>query len=354
MKDLVLIVDDIEINRMILREILQDDYEILEAGDGPAALDILARAPDLPQAVLLDIMMPGMDGFAVLQKIKADERTAGIPVLFITAADAEANESRGLKEGAVDYISKPFNADVVKARVDNQIQLMRYRTDLEDMVRKKADELTRTNEAMLETLATIIEYRSLESGTHVRRTSELTALLTGALIRRGKYADELEELNWRSMVKAVSLHDVGKVGIPDSILLKNGPLSAEEFEVVKGHTVIGAEIIESIARDISDDAMYLRHCKDICRHHHERWDGRGYPDGLREEGIPLPARIVSVIDVYDALVNKRCYKPAFSHEQAIDMIREGSGTQFDPDIVAAVDDVADAFRRLEQAMADPD
>lgn len=353
MKDKVLIVDDVDINRMILREILLNDYDILEAGSGPEAIGILFGPQNLPDAVLLDIMMPDMDGFEVLERIKANPLTAAIPVLFITAADADTNETRGLKEGAVDYISKPFNPDVVKARVDNQIQLMHYRTDLEAMVRRKTDELTHTHETLLEALATIIEYRSLESGEHVRRTSDLSRLVVEALLERPRYRGELERLNYSSLIKAVSLHDIGKIGIPDSILLKNGPLTKEEFEVVKGHTVIGAEIIGTIARDISDEGMYLRHCKDICRAHHERWDGRGYPDGLAGEKIPLSARIVTIIDVYDALVNKRCYKPAFSHQQALDMLKEGAGSQFDPGILEVLDGIADKFRRLEESLADP-
>lgn len=354
MRDSILIVDDIEINRIILREILLEDYDILEACDGPSALKVLFNAPILPQAVLLDIMMPGMDGFEVLRQIKKENRTQNIPVLFITAADAQSNESRGLKEGAVDYISKPFNPDVVKARVDNLIQLMRYRNNLEEMVKQKADELTRMHETVLETLATIIEYRSLESGTHVRRSSELTRLLVEELLQHPAYGPQLREQGYASMIKAVSLHDVGKVGIPDSILLKNGPLTAEEFEVIKEHTLIGASIIDSIAANVSDDAHYLAHCKDICRSHHERWDGKGYPDGLAGEQIPLSARLVSVIDVYDALVNKRCYKPAYTHREAMELIRQGAGTQFDPQIVRAMEAVEERFRCLELEMADPD
>lgn len=354
MKDRVLIVDDIQINRMILQEILAGEYIVLEAPDGPGALEILFGAEEKPQAVLLDIMMPGMDGFEVLKKIKENPVTGKIPVLFITAADADTNESRGLEEGAVDYISKPFNPDVVRVRLGNQIQLSRYRTDLEEMVKHKAAQLAHTHETMLETLATIIEYRSLESGAHVRRTCELTRILIGALLRQPEYGDQLRSLNYSSLIKAVSLHDVGKVGIPDSVLLKNGPLTSEEFEIIKSHTVIGANIIESIARDLTDEAQYLRHCRDICRHHHERWDGRGYPDGLKGEQIPLSARMVSVIDVYDALVNKRCYKPAFSHDQALSMLRQGAGTQFDPGIVAAIEGVEREFCALEMEMADPD
>lgn len=352
MRDLVLIVDDIEINRIILSEILSNDYDIEQVEDGVKAIDFLFNTPRLPQAVLLDIMMPGMNGFEVLELIKSNMNTAKIPVLFITAADANENESKGLKEGAVDYIPKPFNADVVKARVDNHIKLMRYQTNLEFMVEVKSRELLETHEHILETLATIIEYRSLESGTHIRRSCELTKILINEMLQIPKFNRVLIKENYLSLIKAVSLHDVGKVGIPDKILLKPGRLTEEEFEVIKTHTVIGFNIIETIAENSNDDAMYLRHCRDICRSHHERWDGKGYPDGLGGDDIPVSARVASIVDVYDALVNKRCYKPAFTHEQAMGMLEEGSGTQFDPEIFGALKKVEDKFKDLQALMAD--
>ncbi len=350
--DTILIVDDIEINRLILREILQSDYNILEAENGVEAVDILFNIGDVPQAVLLDIMMPGMDGFEVLQLIKSNPRTEKIPVLFITAADASTNESRGLMEGAADYISKPFNPDVVKVRVDSHIQLKRYRDGLETMLEKKTYELITLHERTLETLATIIEYRSLESGTHIRRSSELTRILVHAMLKSDKFAKQLLELQYKSIIKAVALHDIGKVGIPDSILLKPGPLTKEEFTVMQQHSTIGSKIIDSIAKNATDDAKYLMHCRHICQSHHERWDGRGYPEGLAGDKIPLSARILSVVDVYDALANKRCYKPAMTHEQALGIVTDGAGTQFDPDIVAILSDVSEKFRVLEAEMSD--
>lgn len=351
-RDLVLIVDDIDINRIILREILADDYDIEEAADGVSAIDFLYNAKRPPQAVLLDIMMPGMDGFEVLELIKSNPATAKIPVLFITAADASENESKGLKEGAVDYIPKPFNADVVKARVDNHVQLLHYQNDLEAMVEKKAAELLTTHERILETLATIIEYRNLESGTHIRRSCELTKILVGQMLLMPQYKTALVESNYESMIRAVSLHDIGKVGIPDSILLKPGRLTPEEFDVVKTHSMIGYNIIETIASSVNDERKYLRHCRDICRSHHERWDGTGYPDGLAKEAIPLSARIASLVDVYDALVNKRCYKPAYTHAEGMRMLEDSSGTQFDPGVVEAMKAVQEKFCALELEMGD--
>lgn len=354
MKDKVLIVDDVEINRVILRKILNIDYDIIEAAGGTEAIQRLLDEANKPQAVLLDIMMPDMDGFEILQIMKSNPLTERIPVLFITAADANINESRGLIAGAVDYISKPFNPDVVKARVDNHIQLARYHNQLEALVAIKTADITKIHEQLLETMATIIEYRNLESGTHIRRTSMLTEILLEQMLSKKKYRDTLLSLKYHSIIKAVALHDIGKVGIPDSILLKPGKLTAEEFEKVKLHSTIGGNIIDSIAKNTADDAMYLKHCSEICHYHHERWDGKGYPAGLMGEDIPLSARVLSVVDVYDALVNVRCYKSAFTHAEAISLLEEGAGTQFDPDIIEILLEVESDFAELEQKLCAQD
>ena len=341
-KEKVLVVDDMEMNRMILEAILSDDYEVVQAKDGLAAVDILYNALELPAIVLLDIMMPEMDGFEVLDLIKSNPRTAGIPVVFITAADIESTETRGLRAGAVDYISKPFNPEVVKARVDNHLELKRYRDNLEETVENKVLQLVRSKENMLETLATVIEYRNLESGHHVKRTSILSRKLVNRLFEIPYYARQLNELHHESLLKAVPIHDIGKIGVPDNILLKPGRLTPEEFEIIKTHTTIGSDIIDTLlTHDEADE--YLLHCRDICRHHHERFDGKGYPDGLSGEDIPLSARILSIVDVYDALVNSRVYKPAFPHEEAVRIIEQGSGTQFDPGLIEAFMDIHPTF-----------
>jgi putative two-component system response regulator len=344
-KDTVLIVDDVDMNRMILEAILSDDYEILQAEDGFAAIDILYNSVELPAIVLLDIMMPEMDGFEVLDLIKSNSRTADIPVVFITAADIESTETRGLRSGAVDYVSKPFNPEVVKARVDNHLELKRYRDNLEETVEAKVRQLVRSKENMLETLATVIEYRNLESGHHVRRTSLLSRKLVGRLFDLPYYARQLNEIHHESMLKAVPIHDIGKIGVPDNILLKPGRLTPEEFNIIKTHTTIGSDIIDTLLTDDEGDE-YLLHCRDICRHHHERFDGKGYPDGLAGENIPLSARILSIVDVYDALANSRVYKPALPHEETVRIIMEGSGTQFDPGIISAFMDINDSFPSL--------
>ena len=348
-KDLVLVVDDMDMNRMILESILCDDYDVLEAENGLAAIDLLYNAVELPAVVLLDIMMPEMDGFEVLDLIKSNTRTAGIPVVFITAADVESTETRGLRAGAVDYVSKPFNLDVVKARVDNHIELKRYRDNLEETVEKKVFQLVKSKENMLETLATVIEYRNLESGHHVKRTSILSRNLVNRLMDIPYYARQLNEIHPESMLKAIPIHDIGKIGVPDNVLLKPGRLTAEEFDIIKTHTTIGSDIIDTLlTKDEGDE--YLLHCRDICRHHHERFDGKGYPDGMLGENIPLSARILSIVDVYDALVNSRIYKPALPHNEAVQIIMNGISTQFDPGVAKAFYEINDSFFTLSQEL----
>jgi len=350
--NVILVVDDIEINRLILREILQDDYKIVEAANGGEAFRYLFEEDLSPTVVLLDIMMPEIDGFQVLERMKMDDKTKNIPVLFITAADSVETESRGLKAGAADYVTKPFNHDIVRARVDNHINLARYRHRLEQLVEKKAAEVTRTYEQTLEILATIIEYRNLESGAHIRRTTLLTEVLVAKMLDSDMFRDVLLSENVLSLIKASALHDIGKIGISDGILLKPRKLTPDEFDVIKTHTNIGSQIIDSIAATLPDNDMYLKYAKDICHYHHERWDGKGYPCGLAGEDIPISARIISIVDVYDALVSPRCYKGAYPHEVSLEIIFEGRGTQFDPNIVDILPDIAATFRSIEEAHRD--
>ncbi len=340
-KETVLVVDDVEMNRIILEDILENHYHIEHASNGIEAISCLFSAAVMPSIVLLDIMMPEMDGFEVLELMKNNPLTQKTPVIFITAADASTNESKGLSMGAVDYIPKPFDPEVVKVRVSNQIKLKNYSDKLERMVEDKVEELVKTKEKILETLANIIEYRNLESGHHVRRSSELTKLLVRHMVRKPVFEKQLADMDIDIISKAVQLHDVGKIASPDRILLKPGPLEKAEFEIIKSHSTVGSDIIRSLIE--CDDDLYLNYSYDICRHHHERWDGTGYPDKLRANDIPVAARILSVVDVYDALVSKRVYKLPFSHEQSMRIIVDGSGTQFDPEIVTALVELNEQF-----------
>jgi len=330
-----------------LRDILEEEYNVVEAEDGIQAIDYLFNAPQQPAIVLLDIMMPEMDGHEVLALMRDNPVTERVPVVFITAANATTHEVRGLQEGAQDYIAKPFNQEVVLARVRNLIELNLYRQDLEQQVQKRTDKLMRTRDNMLEAMANMIECRNLESGQHVKRTSLLTELMVQTMQARGMYADELDTENGRMIIKAVPTHDIGKIGIPDDILLKPGRLSSEEFDVIKTHAALGSDIIRNMLAD-DEDRAFFHHSYDICRHHHERWDGKGYPDNLAGSDIPLSARMLAIVDVYDALISPRVYKPAMSHEQARQIILDGSGTQFDPDLVAVFNDLEQEFEQVHE------
>ena len=345
-RDLILIVDDIETNRIVLEEILKDKYDTESAGSGNAAISLMASGNIRPSIVLLDIMMPEMDGYEVLEIMKKDSLTEHIPVIFITAADADSNETKGLGLGAVDYISKPFNPEIVMARVATHLRLYHYSERLEIMVQQKVDELMRSKEKMLETMANIIEYRNLESGGHVKRTKELTRILAKCLSDNPSLGREISAADVEIIARAAPLHDVGKISIPDEVLLKPGKLTTEEFEIMKTHTSLGGEMIKLMIFDNEDgeDNAYLLCCYDIALSHHERWDGKGYPNGITGNEIPLSARILSLVDVYDALVSERVYKAAVPHEKAVSIICEGAGTQFDEKVVEAFMIVQDKFK----------
>ena len=327
----ILVVDDVEVNGIILQEILSDTYDVQYAPGGMEAVSVLLNTAEKPDLVLLDIMMPDMDGFQVMTFMKSDITLYKIPVIFITATD---EEQRGLEVGAVDFITKPFDPNIIKLRVANHIELSLYRENLEELLEKKTQEILVQKEIFMEAMANLIEYRSLESGQHVKRTKELAHSLALQLLKNADYAEELLRMDYRQMVRAVPLHDIGKIAVPDYILLKPGKLTDKEFEIIKSHTTVGGSIIESLMKQDNQDE-YLNICYQICRYHHERWNGTGYPDGIKGEDIPLAARIVAIVDVYDALTNKRCYKEAFSHEKALEIIKEESGKHFDPAVAEA-------------------
>jgi putative two-component system response regulator len=343
----VLVVDDVEMNRLILEEILKDDYTILTADNGKNALEVLRKAEAPPKIILLDVFMPEMNGYQMLETMKADEAYKRIPVIFITTSDSE---SEALAAGAVDFISKPFLPEIVKLRVKNQVELKNYSDNLEQMVLEKTAEATSTLDNTLQAIANIIEYRNLESGSHVKRTQYFCkALIDYLLESNSPYAVELKKMEPDIIVKAMALHDVGKIGIPDKILLKPGKLDPDEYEIMKTHTTVGKNIIEEMMKAVVDkDSMYLRHCYDIAYSHHERFDGKGYPQGLKGTGIPLAARLAALSDVYDALVCARVYKAAMSYEEAIKIIEEGKGTQFDPVLTDTVVSIQDRFKAISQ------
>ncbi|MDR1636658.1 MAG: response regulator [Treponema sp.] len=341
----VLVVDDVDMNVMILGEILQDEYQVATANNGKEALEYLRKTDVLPKIVLLDVMMPEMTGREMFEIMKTDAAFKRIPVIFITAEND--SESELLAAGAVDFINKPFLPERVKLRVRNQVALKNYSDNLEQMVAEKTAEATATLDNALQGLANVIEHRDLESGEHVKRTQLFVkALMEYLLESNSVYAGELRKLDPDTIVKAMALHDVGKIAIPDRILLKPGRLDDEEFAIMKTHTIRGKEIIGELG-DVNS-SLYLRHCEDICYGHHERFDGKGYPRGLKGTHIPLSARIASLADVYDALVCARVYKSAIPYSEAINIIKEGRGTQFDPVLTDAVAAIQDKFREISQ------
>ncbi|MDR2186032.1 MAG: response regulator [Treponema sp.] len=343
-KPVVLVVDDVEMNTMILEEILKDSYTVVPAANGVEALDVLRGAEVFPKIILLDVFMPEMNGYQMLEIMKADEALKRIPVIFITTSDSE---SEALSAGAVDFINKPFLPEIVKLRVKNQIELKNYSDSLEEMVAEKTAEATAILDNALQGLANVIEHRDLESGSHVKRTQMYCRTLIEYLLESGSaYAAELRSLEPETIVKAMALHDVGKIAIPDKILLKPGKLDPDEFEIMKTHTTRGKEIVGELG-DVTN-SLYLRHCEDICYGHHERFDGKGYPRGIAGTGIPLAARIASLADVFDALVCARVYKAAFPYEEAIGIISAGGGTQFDPVLTAAVLAIQDTYKDISR------
>ena len=351
----VLVVDDVDVNVMILEEILSTDYNVLTAGNGKEALEVLGSAKILPKIILLDVQMPEMDGREMFEILKADESLKRIPVIFITAEND--SESELLAAGAVDFINKPFTPEIVKLRVKNQIELKNYSDSLEEMVAKKtAEVIKKTEEAnktldnALQGLANVIEHRDLESGEHVKRTQLYVGTLAKYLIKsRSCYSDELLKMQPEIIVKSMALHDVGKIAIPDRILLKPGRLDPEEYEIMKTHTSRGKEIIGELG-DVNS-SLYLKHCEDICYGHHERWDGKGYPQGQKGREIPLAARLASLADVYDALVCARVYKAAIPYSESIKIIADAKETQFDPVIVDALITVKDELQNIAQKYA---
>jgi putative two-component system response regulator len=341
----VLVVDDVDINVMVLEEILRGDYNVITATNGKEALEVLKKAPALPKIILLDVLMPEMTGREMFEIMKADGTFKRIPVIFITAEND--SESELLAAGAVDFINKPFFPEIVKLRVKNQIALKNYSDSLEEMVAEKTAEATKTLDSALQGLANVIEHRDLESGEHVKRTQFYVGALMSRLVATGSvYTGELLKLDPGIIVKAVALHDVGKIAIPDRILLKPGRLDPEEYEIMKTHTTRGKEIIEELG-DVNS-SLYLKHCEDICYGHHERWDGNGYPRQLKGTEIPLAARIASLADVYDALVCARVYKAALPYTEAVKIIVDGKGTQFDPVLTDALVEIQGEFRKISE------
>lgn len=345
-KNKILIVDDSEMNRSLLEDILSDEYEILEAENGMEASLVLYNQSDEIALVLLDVVMPLMDGFEFLAIMNKNGWIRSIPVIMITAETKPSYMERAYDLGVSDYISRPFNAFVVRRRVDNTIMLMAKQQELSNMVVNQIYEKEKDNRLMIEILSNIVEFRNGESGLHVLHIHILTEMLLKALMRRtDRYSYTHKDI--QMICNASALHDIGKIAIPRAILNKPGRLTKEEFEVMKTHSMEGAKLLDHISTRENEPLVQTAY--QICRWHHERYDGRGYPDGLKGDEIPLPAQIVALADVYDALTSERVYKPAYSHEKAMVMILNGECGTFNPLLLDCLRDSSDLLKREMQA-----
>ena len=348
-QETILIADDAEINRAILRSLFEEQYNLLEAENGEQALMLLKQYSDTVTAVLLDLIMPVKDGYQVLEELRRENLLYHIPVVVITADDSIDSKVRVFELGASDIITKPFELDVVKSRVQNIIELGRYRRSLENLVREQSARARETNDAVIDMLSSVIEHRSLESGQHIRRIRMFTKILLEDVAKNYQEYG-LDDRKNQLIADASSMHDIGKIAIPDRILNKPGRLTPDEFEIMKTHTLKGCEILMGLDR--LQDQEYLQYAYNICRHHHERWDGNGYPDGLKENSIPICAQVVAIADCYDALTTDRVYKKAVSQNQAFSMILNGECGAFSPRLLECFKNVRDSFARLSREYAD--
>lgn len=349
-KPLVLIVDDSEMNRAILNEILKDEYCILEADNGRAALDMVDRYGDELSLVLLDIVMPGVSGFEVLADLSRRSVSDNLPVIMISSEDSDDMVLRAYELGASDYISRPFDDRIVRRRVNNIIRLYAKQRRLTSLLSQQYNARVNNSRILVDIMASVMEVRNGESGRHVTHIEKLTELLLGDLARRSdKYSLGNEERS--SIALASALHDIGKMSIDDAILNKPGRLTPEEFEIMKTHTTIGADMLRNLGRNHEGSAL-LDYAYQIARWHHERWDGTGYPDGLKGDDIPIAAQVVSVADVYDALTSVRVYKDAISQEEAIRMILDGECGAFNPLLIECLLEVRDRIAETLERPAD--
>ncbi len=359
-KPTVLVVDDTPDNLTLMSELLMDRYRVRVANSGERALKI-AASDDVPDLILLDIMMPGMDGYEVCARLKAEAATRDIPVIFLTAKVTVEDEERGLALGAVDYITKPISPPIVLARVATQLALKGAADFLRDKnvyleseVRQRTAELSAIQDVTIMAMASLAETRDSDTGNHIRRTQYYVQALAEKLRTHPRFASVLDDKTIETLFKSAPLHDIGKVGIPDRILLKPGRFEPHEFEIMKTHTTLGRDAIQRAEDQLGMRVDFLTMAKEIAYGHQEKWDGSGYPLGLVGDAIPVSARLMAVADVYDALISRRVYKDGMPHEKAIHIITEGRGNHFDPDIVDVFLQIQDAIQAIAQRFADSD
>lgn len=359
-KPLVMVVDDARENLHLINGLLKDAYHLRLATSGHAALKSIQQLPH-PDLILLDIVMEGMDGYEVCRTLKADPVLRDLPIIFLTSRTEVSDEEMGFECGCVDYITKPISPSILRARVATHVELKQARDILQNNndyltaeVLRRTAEVEAVQDTTILAMASLAETRDNETGAHIKRTQRYVRALAEYMREDPGYRDELPPEKIEILFKSAPLHDIGKVGIPDSILLKPGKLTPDEFDVMRTHVNLGRITIENAEASLNSPSSFLLAAKEIAYSHHEKWDGSGYPEGLVGEAIPLSARLMALADVYDALLSKRVYKPAFSHEQASEIIVAGSGSHFDPAVVNAFVALSEQFQDIQRQYQDAD
>jgi len=360
-KAIILVVDDTPDNLTLMSGLLKDNYLVKVANSGARALKI-AQSETPPDLILLDIMMPEMDGYEVCRLLKADNKTRDIPIIFLTAKTEVIDETLGFELGASDYITKPISPPIVLARVETHLSVKRMQDFLKDKntylaseVNKRTAEVMAIQDVTINAMASLAETRDNETGNHIRRTQHYVKILAEKVRFNPRFAHFLnDDKTIELLFKSAPLHDIGKVGIPDRILLKPGRFEPEEFEIMKTHTTLGRDAILQAEKDLGVEMPFLKYAKEIAYSHQEKWDGSGYPEGLSGDDIPISARLMAVADVYDALISRRVYKAPMPHEKAVAIIKEGRGTHFDPDMADAFLVLQDEFKKIAAAYTDSD
>lgn len=359
-KPTILVVDDTPDNLTLVSNLLKKDYRVRVAISGEKALKI-AFSETPPDLILLDVMMPVMDGYEVCQQLRSNPLTAHIPVIFLTAKSEVEDERKGLSLGASDYITKPISPPILEARVKTHLVAKAHAdflTDktayLEDEVARRTRELTAIQDVTIQAMASLAETRDSDTGNHIRRTQFYVKALASKLQSHPRFSSFLTDSMIEMIYKSAPLHDIGKVGIPDRILLKPGRFDPAEFEIMKTHTTLGRDAIQAAENSLGLKVDFLSLAKEIAYGHQEKWDGSGYPLGLQGEAIPVSARVMAVADVYDALISRRVYKDSMPHEKALAIIQDGRGSHFDPEMVDAFLSIQDEIREIALRYADSD
>lgn len=347
----LLIVDDTPANILILKDILEDEYAISAATNGTDALELAFSSPK-PDLILLDIVMEDVNGYEVCRRLKANPDTKNIPVLFVTTLSDVQDETRGLELGAADYITKPFSPPIIKARIKNHLNLKNYQDNLEQLVEDRTKEISLTQSVTIHSMACLAEMRDNELGGHIRRTQLFVKLMAEQLTDHKHYKDYLNRFPIDLLYESTPLHDIGKIGIPDHILLKPGRLTPEEFTIMQRHTTYGRDTLLRAESLMKSSNSFLSVAREIAHTHHEHWDGSGYPQKISGKDIPVSGRLMAIADVYDALISKRVYKDPIAHQAALNILKQASGKQFDPQLIEVFMSIESEIRAIAMMHTD--